>query len=158
LGASHRKLEIVGLKTSIGIQILKLENFYERIKMIHDMKTNNETRSDYEYDTGLYDTLGNRVYKLEPTVYILDSIAILMPEKFADEDELSGNSAAMSAARVVTGIMKRIVPMLKSANIILFVVNHILENPQLTIVPTKGQLAYLKQNERLPVGKTFIHL
>ena len=40
------------------------ENFYERVKMIHDEKI--ENRSDYEYDTGLFDTSGNRIFKLEP--------------------------------------------------------------------------------------------
>ena len=125
------------------------ENFYERIKMIHDMKINN--RSDFEYDTGLYDDTGNRIYKLEPTVYILDSIALLMPEKYTDEDELSGQMGATAAAKTNTAIFKRITPMLKAANIILMVINHI--NKAIAISqyqPTKAQVSYLKQDESLP--------
>lgn len=123
------------------------ENFYERIKMIHDLKIN--SRSEYEYDTGLYTPRGERIYKLEPTVYILDSLALLMPENFATEDELSGNMAATAAARTVAGIFRRIVPMLKAANIILHVVNHINMKVQTSIFPTKADLSYLKQDETI---------
>lgn len=99
------------------------ENFYERMKIIYDMKNNN--RSDYEYDTGMYDIFGNRVYKLEPTVYILDSLALLMPEKFTEEEDISGQMSATAAAKMNSMLFKRVIPMLKTANIILFIINHI---------------------------------
>ena len=122
------------------------ENFYERVKMIHDLKINN--RADYEYDTGLCDDMGNRIYKLEPTVYILDSIALLMPEKYTEEDELSGQMAATAAAKANTAIFKRIIPMLKAANIILFVINHITQKVNLNpMMMTKAQVSYLKPDE-----------
>ena len=125
------------------------ENFYERVKMIHDLKINN--RADFEYDTGLYDDLGNRIYKLEPTVYILDSIALLMPEKYTEEDELSGQMAATAAAKANTAIFKRIIPMLKAANIILFVINHITQSVAINAYSMpKAQVSYLKPGERLP--------
>lgn len=132
------------------------ENFYERIKLIYDMKT--ENRKDYLYDTGHKDLYGNPIMKLQPTVYIMDSIAMIMPEKYVSEDELSGNMAATSGAKVVTQIFRTIVPMLKSANIILFVVNHILQDVQIGLVPKKGQLMYLKQGERIPKGNTVLYL
>lgn len=121
------------------------ENFYERIKMIHDMKL--AERENFEYDTGLYDPMGNRIFKLEPTVYILDSLALLMPEAYATEDELSGNMAATATARVIAGIFRRLCGMLKAANIILFVVNHINQKVSTSIFPTKADLSYLKQDE-----------
>lgn len=123
------------------------ENFYERVKMVHDLKLG--ARADYEYDTGLYDPKGNRIYKLEPTVYILDSLALLMPENYTTEDELSGNMAATATARVIAGLFRRIVPLLKAANIILFVVNHINQKVQTSIFPTKSDLSYLKQDETI---------
>ena len=123
------------------------ENFYERVKMVHDLKLG--ARADYEYDTGLYDPKGNRIYKLEPTVYILDSLAWLMPENYTTEDELSGNMAATATARVIAGLFRRIVPLLKAANIILFVVNHINQKVQTSIFPTKSDLSYLKQDETI---------
>jgi RecA/RadA recombinase len=133
------------------------ENFYERIKIVHDLKTQN--RPDYEYDTGLYDSIGNRIFKLEPTVYILDSLALLMPEKFTEEDDLSGQMSATATAKTNSAIFKRIIPMLKSANIILFVINHI--NMKVDINPmqrTKAQVSYLKQGETLPGGNAPIYL
>ncbi len=125
------------------------ENFYQRIKIIYDLKIDNKT--EYEYDTGLYDTSGNRLYKLEPTVYILDSLAMLMPEKFEAEDELSGQMSSTAAAKTNSMLFKRVIPMLKTANIILFIINHI--NQNLSINPMlhkKAQVSYLKQDEALP--------
>jgi len=133
------------------------ENFYERIKMIHDMKL--EKREEFEYDTELYDNVGNRIFKLEPTIYILDSIALIMPGKLTDEDELSGPMATTAGAKSITDIFRRIIPMLKTANIILFVVNHILADVNINPMQRKkAQVSYLKPGERLPKGDTVIYL
>jgi ABC-type oligopeptide transport system ATPase subunit len=126
------------------------ENFYERIKMIHDLKM--AERSEYEYDTGLYDTSGNRIYKLEPSVYILDSLAMLMPEKYTEEEELSGQMSSTAAAKANAMVFKRIIPILKSANIILFVINHILDDVSINpMQKKKPQFSYLKMGETLPI-------
>lgn len=133
------------------------ENFYERLRLIHDIKLQN--RSEYEYDTGCFDSHGNRIYKLEPTVYILDSVALLMPAQYTEEEELSGSMSATAAAKVNSMSFKRIIPMLKSANIILLMINHI--NKKIDINPmqrTKSQVSYLKQDESLPGGNTIIYL
>ena len=133
------------------------ENFYERLRIIHDLKL--ENRADYEYDTGLFDSNGDRIYKLEPTVYILDSLALLMPAQYTEEEALSGSMSATAAAKVNSMSFKRIIPMLKSANIILLVINHI--NKKIEINPmmhTKTQVSYLKQDETLPGGNTVIYL
>lgn len=133
------------------------ENLFERIRMIYDLKM--ENRSEYEYDTGLYDTRGNRIYKLEPTVYILDSLALLMPEKFAEEDELSGSMGASAVAKVNTAVFKKIVPLLKSANIIFMVINHITQKIDINPMQrTKAQVSYLKQGESIPGGNAPIYL
>ena len=133
------------------------ENFYERLRIIHDLKL--ENRADYEYDTGLFDSNGDRIFKLEPTVYILDSLALLMPAQYTEEEALSGSMSATAAAKVNSMSFKRIIPMLKSANIILLVINHI--NKKIEINPmmhTKTQVSYLKQDETLPGGNTVIYL
>ena len=142
------------IRRSAGITA---ENFYERIKMIHDLKMDHY--DDYEYDTGYFDTSGNRIFKLEPTVYILDSLALLMPSQYTEEEELSGQMSSTAAAKANAMIFKRIIPMLKSANIILFIINHI--NMKISINPmqrTKSQVSYLKQDESLPGGNTPIYL
>lgn len=125
------------------------ENFYERVKMIHDEKI--ENRSDYEYDTGLYDTSGNRLFKLEPTIYILDSLALLMPGKLTEEEELSGSMSATATAKTNASVFKRITGMLKAANIILLVINHINQKVDINqFQRTRAQVSYLKQGETLP--------
>ena len=132
------------------------ENFYESLAMIKDIKLSNY--QEYEYDTGTYDIYGNKVYKLEPTVYILDSVAMLMPEKYSEEEELSGQMSSTAAAKTNAMSFKRIIPMLKAANIILILINHINQNIQLGIFPNKSQLSYLKQDETLPGGRTVAYL
>lgn len=133
------------------------ENFYKRIKMIHDMKM--EHPEEYMYDTGLLDSFGEPIKKFEPTVYILDSIAMIMPEKYTEEDELSGQMSTTASAKAVAQIFRTIIPMLKSANIILFVINHIMQDVQINpMMHSKAQVSYLKQGERLPKGNTIIYL
>lgn len=133
------------------------ENFYERIKIIHDLKLDN--REDFEYDTGLFDSRGKRIYKLEPTVYILDSIAMLMPEQYTEEEELSGQMSATAAAKTNSSIFKRIIPMLKAANIILFVVNHITEDVVINpMARKKAQVSFLKPGEALGGGRVITYV
>lgn len=133
------------------------ENFYKRIISIYDEKLNN--KADYEYDTGLCDSRGNHIFKLVPTIYILDSLALLTPEKLTEEEELSGQMAVTGTAKTNTSVFKRIVPKLKAANIILFTINHI--NDKVEINPfshSKAQIGYLKQGETLPGGKAALYL
>jgi len=132
------------------------ENFYKRVKMIHDMKIADPDK--YTYNTGMLDNFGEPLFKLEPTVYILDSLAMLMPENLTTGEEAAGNMAGAQAAKVITGIFRTIVPMLKSANIILMTINHILDDPGAAMAKKKSSVAYLKQGETLPRGKTIIYV
>ena len=135
---------------------INAENFYQRIKMIHDLKTKHP--ENYNYDTGYRDRYGQPIIKLEPTIYIVDSIALLMPKTYTEEDELAGKSAGAASALVVTNIFRTILPMLKAANIILFGINHILEDVNMTVMPKKNPVPGLKQGERIPKGRTVTFL
>lgn len=133
------------------------ENFFERIKILHDLKINN--KEEYMYDTGLVNSTGEKIYKFEPSVYILDSIAMLMPDQYTTEDELSGQMSGTAAAKTNAAIFKRIIAMLKSANIILLCINHILDDVDINPFSKKQQqLSFLKQGERLSGGKTAIYV
>lgn len=133
------------------------ENFYERIKYIHDLKM--ENRDELMYDTGAFASNGKRIYKMEPSVYILDSVALLTPDKYTDEEELSGQMSVTAAAKTNTTVFKRIIPMLKAANIILFVINHITESVEINAFQKQqGQLSYLKPGERLGGGRAIVYL
>lgn len=133
------------------------ENFYKRIHTIYEEKLNNI--SEYEYDTGKLSTKGEKIYKLIPTVYILDSLAMLVPDKFTEEEELSGQMSATAMAKTNAAIFKRIVPKLKAANIILLVINHINEKLETNpFAKTKAQIGWLKPDETLPGGKAGLYL
>ena len=129
------------------------ENFYKRIKMLHDLKLANPNQ--YYYDTGRLDIYGNPLIVFEPTVYILDSVAILYPENMLDDEELktaSGMNTAKST-QVVTQLVGAAIQMLKSANIIVLAINHI--KTQISTGPfvKAPDVKYLKPDEYLPKGK-----
>lgn len=132
------------------------ENLYQRIKAIRDTKV--ENRKEYEYDTGLYDINGNRVFKLVPTLYLVDSLPMLLPESLAEEDELGGSMSASSIAKTNTMVFKMISQLCKEANIIFFTINHILDEIQMGFIPKAAQISGLKQGERLPGGRAAIYL
>ena len=133
------------------------ENFYERLSMIADIKLQN--RDQFLYDTGKVDSKGEPIFKMQPTVYILDSLAMLSPEKLTEEEKLSGQMSATAMAKTNTQVFKRSIPKIKAANIILIIINHI--NDKVDISPfakTRAQVGYLKQDETLPGGKAAIYL
>lgn len=133
------------------------ENVYARIKLLRDMKL--ENRDEFEYDTGFYDTNGNRIFKLQPTVYMIDSVALLMPEDVTEEDELGSNMGGAQSAKKNSELVKKICQFCKEANIILLCVNHILDDIQINPFAKKQQqVAGLKDGERLPGGKAAIYL
>lgn len=130
------------------------ENFYESISTLKDLKIANH--DEILYDTGLYDNEGNKIMKMQPDVYILDSAAMLMPEKYTEEEELSGQMSATAAAKSNTMSFKRIIPMLKACNIILIIINHI--NEDVSFMPKKPEMAWLKQGEVIPGGRILKYL
>ena len=132
------------------------ENLFYRIKAIHDTKV--ENKKEYEYDTGYFDSYGNRIFKLVPTVYIIDSLPMLLPEDVAEDEEIKGQMVASSIAKSNTQLIKKISQLLKDANIMLFSVNHILDDINMGFLPKPAQISGLKQGERLPGGKTAIYL
>ena len=135
---------------------ISIENVYKTIQWISDEKTNN--RSMYEYDTGLYDTHGERIFKLEPTIVCIDSWPVLMPESVMEEEEMSGQMTTTGTVKRAADLVKRMIAVEKAANIIIFTINHIMDDVQIGIFKKKTQTAYLKQGERLPGGKTALYL
>lgn len=152
-GWDHEK---IAKKYKIRNTGITAENFYERVKMIYDIKM--ENRESFLYDTGAVDYNGDPVFKMSPTIIILDSLALLMPGQYTEEETLSGQMSTTAAAKTNASVFKRIVPMLKSGNIILFIINHITENVSITPMPVQAQVSYLTQKERVPGGNTPIYL
>lgn len=133
------------------------ETVYQRIKIIADLKLAN--RSDYEYDTGLKNIHGEPIKKLVPTVYILDSLALLSPDNIMEDDELGTSMSQTASAKSNSTLFKGITPVLKSANIILLIINHIQEDISINpMMRKKASLAFLKQGESLPGGKKPVYV
>lgn len=133
------------------------ENFYERIEFIYDEKMSH--KDEYEYNTGYLDSRGNPIYKLIPTVYLLDSLAMLTPDKVSEAEDLGGQMSATAMAKTNTAVFKRIIPKLKAANIILLTINHINDKIEINaFTHTKAQIGFLKQGETLPGGKAALYL
>ena len=99
------------------------EEFYRNINRVYNLKM--ENKEELTVVTDKLDEKGNPIEILEPTVYILDSLAMLVPESQSEEDELSGSMAQTAVAKTNSMIFQKIIPKLKKANIILFVINHI---------------------------------
>lgn len=133
------------------------ENVYEQIRFIRDTKRANQT--ELQYDTGLYDTDGNRIFKFIPTFYFIDSFAMLLPEDVNEDEEMEASkNQAMSLAKKNTSFIKKIGQLLKEANIVFFTINHIQDDVQMGPFSTPVQVEGLKKGERLPGGKTALYL
>ena len=126
------------------------ESIYDRVKLIHDIKVDHA--DEYAYDTGIKDEYGKPITKFEPTVYILDSLKAILPKRLSEDEGTNMNGA--TTARINSDVFLRLVPMCREANIIMLVINHITQKGIGSIMPQKSDIAYLKQNESLPGGKT----
>ena len=153
LGLTQEEVDKYVVVRNTGITT---NNVFQRIKAIRDEKLAH--KKDYEYDTGLYDTDGNRIFKMVPTVYVIDSIPLLFPSDKTDNDELNSGMDATGIAKVNTMFSKQTAQMLKEANIILITINHILDEINQSFIPKAAQISGLKQGERLPSSKTTLYL
>lgn len=153
LGMSADEMENKYIYRNGGITV---ENIHERLKAIHDLKLAH--KDELIYNTGNYNIKGEPIYKLQPTIYIVDSVAVMMPEKYAEEDEMSGNMGNTAMAKENKKLASRLLHILKPANIILIFINHINDDVQIGMVPKKPMLPYLKQGETLPGGRGFHYL
>jgi RecA/RadA recombinase len=134
---------------------ITIESIYERVKMVHDIKVNNQ--SDYLYDTGMIDMRDNRIYKFEPTVFIIDSIKMVLSRKNAEADE-SNNMAAATNAKANSEYFTKMVPLCREANIIMLLINHITTDINTGFLPKPSELAYLNQGEHISGGKSLTYI
>ena len=153
LGLTEKEMEKY---TDIRNTGITTNNVLQRIRELRDLKLNN--RKEFEYDTGLHDVKGKRIFKLIPSVYVIDSLPMLLPKDLADDDELGGSMSASAIAKANTMMSKQITQWCKEANIIFFTINHILDDIQMGYTPKPVQIAGLKQGERLPAGKATMYL
>lgn len=140
---------------------ISTDSFHKRVQLHCEQKLKlyKERPEDVTYFTGLIDIHGKPVYRLIPTVVILDSLPLLNPLGITKEEELAGNMSAAQVAKLNKQVFSRLTPLLKAANVLLFVINHINQNISINMFqPAKAQINYLKQNESLPGGTAALYL
>jgi len=134
------------------------ESVYKMCKSIANIKNKKENFDLLKYDTGIIDYNGDKVYGIPPSIVIVDSWAVMVPQNIAEEEKLSGSMSASAIAKENNSIIKRLAGPLEEGNIILIIVNHITEKIEIGPVKTKAKLNYLKQNESIPGGSSCIYM
>ena len=134
---------------------ITVESIYDRVKLVHDIKVENS--SEYLYDTGMIDMRGDPIFKFEPTIFIVDSVKMVMSRKNSEADE-SNNMMAATNAKANAEYYTKMVPMCREANIIMFLINHITTDINTGFLPKKAELAYLRQGEHISGGKSLIYM
>lgn len=133
----------------------------EEIKMtIAKLYTEKTSNPDlYKYDTGKLDEFGKQIYAYEPTCIIIDSVAAMstyINENTKDGqkalEEISSQTDKMRLTAEIGRFLTESMQMMKAANIIMFLINHIKTKPPMG-TPQAPELRYLKQDETLPAGK-----
>ena len=132
------------------------ENVFDQVKTIHDLKI--ENKSDYLYNTGKKDIFGHDIYKMIPTFYFIDSFAMLMPEDIQGDNALGTNMTGAQTAKKNAELVKKMGQLIREANIIMFVINHILPDIATGYGPNPAQLSGLKVGERISGGRTALYL
>lgn len=134
-----------------------IEEIKSTIAKIYLEKTGNP--SLYKYDTGELDEYGQPLFAFEPTCMVIDSVAsmtTIVNENTKDGvkklEEITSQTEVMRLTAEIGRFFKESIPMLKAANIIIFIINHIKTRPGMG-VPQAPELRYLKQDETLPCGK-----
>lgn len=145
-----------------GKYILRQENSsIEEIKMsiakLYKEKTSHP--EIYKYDTGKVNEFGEPIEAYEPTCLIIDSVPSL--NSYINENTKDGNAALeeistqtdkMRLTAEVGRFLSESMEMLKTANITMFLINHIKTKPGMGM-PTAPELQFLKSDETLPCGK-----
>lgn len=134
---------------------ITIESIYDRVKMIHDIKIENQ--DDYLYYTGLKDMKGDDVYKFEPTVVIIDSLKVVMSKKNSDAD-MTTNMTAAQNAKTNSEYYTKMIPLCREANIIMFLINHITTDINIGPFMKKPEFPFLKPGEHIPGGRAIAYM
>ncbi len=140
---------------------INCESFYENISMIARKKEElaKEYPDEFLIHTGKKDFRGEEIVTMPPTVYILDSLALLVPANISEEEQLSGQMSTTAAAKMNAKIFRQVIPKIKKANIILIAINHITTKIEINpMVHTKAAVNYMKPDEAVTGGNVPIYL
>ena len=133
---------------------ITIQSLFKRVKQVYDIKISHA--SEYTYDTGLKDMKGQNVVKYIPTVFIIDSVKMVMTDANMERDE-STNMDGATNAKANSEYYTRMVPLCRQANIIMILINHISTFINTGYGHRKPELAYLKENEHISGGKSLTY-
>ena len=134
---------------------ITIESIYDRVKMIHDIKVQNQEA--YLYPVGFKDMNGQDIFKFEPTVIIVDSLKMVMSKKNTDADATSNMFGAQNA-KTNSEYYTKMIPLCREANIIMFLINHITTDINTGPFMKKPEFPFLKPGEHLPGGKAITYM
>lgn len=134
-----------------------IEEIKKSIAKIYTEKVSNPDK--YMYDTGKLDEFGEPIHTYEPTCLIIDSVPSLssyINENTKDGqktlEEITSQTDKMRMTAEIGRFLAESMQMMKAANIIMFLINHIKTKPGMG-VPQAPEIRGLKQDETMPCGK-----
>lgn len=125
-------------------------------------KTKLQHAEELEYDTGEVDCMNRPIKLLLPTFIVIDSLQNCVidgesydvtTKNYDDHDTLKTNMAGAQTAKTIKGLINEITPMLRKANITLFMVLHQNDNVSTSaFMAPKKQFMYGSANVKLSGG------
>lgn len=131
------------------IEMTYVEDVFVMICEMADIKLADR---EFYYNTGRYDSHGEEIIILQPTVFIIDSLPSLQTKDVEDSKELGSQTYNMRLAIAYNTFYKRLRPIIKNANITVMAINHIKDKPQLGFTMTQAKIQYLNPSESIPGG------
>lgn len=109
------------------------------------------------------DLFGKPIWNYPPTVIIIDSMTNLNLDDVVDTsmgawESQSQNTAGARRAKIISQITSKLNAIAKKYNVIIFSINHINIDPQMTAMPQPKQYRGLRQGEKLNGGERAIYL
>ena len=128
-----------------------VEDMFEFINNMAKIKLDN--RDKFIVDFNHKDEFGKIRQALAPTVIIIDSLPQLMTKDLEGLEGMAGQTYDMRKARVLSQFYTRIRPVVKKANIIVLIINHINTKADISqFAKSQAQIMYMKQDEAMPGG------
>lgn len=145
-----------------------LEDIFDSIITIANEKE--ADKNSFMYDTGLADEFGNPIKTFVPTVILIDSLPTLSSRELSgaskssgkkgkddgvikETEQMTGQTEAMRMAQKVKQFYKKLMPIIKTYNIMVIAINHVNDKVEVNaFTHTQPQVMYMKINEAVPGG------
>ena len=136
------------------LDIPYVEDNFEMIAKLAQFKL---THKEFMMKTGMYDINGNEIIVPQPTGILIDSQPSLQTKDTDGSLELGSQTYNMRLAIAIGTFYKRLRPIIKKANISVFIINHIKEKPQMGLVKKQAKIQLLNPDENIPGGSAGLY-